>query len=114
MTQDPLVYRSPKYDFVVLSTLPSCVAAVLTSLPEACAKALVQDATESLHYCDSEIWARYQEVLYTLGRIQSAKMLENHLGDILDFWLGRREPRGVDDQNTGRCRWVMDEFLGLA
>ncbi|KDQ18270.1 hypothetical protein BOTBODRAFT_53047 [Botryobasidium botryosum FD-172 SS1] len=32
-----------------------------------------------------------------------AEKLDAHLVDILDFWLGRREPRGVADENATRC-----------
>lgn len=32
-----------------------------------------------------------------------AEKLDVHLADILNFWLGRRDPRGVADENATRC-----------
>ncbi|CED83551.1 Uncharacterized conserved protein [Phaffia rhodozyma] len=35
----------------------------------------------------------------------SAQTIKNHLEDILRFWLGEREPRGVTLEHTSRCDW---------
>ncbi|KAJ1302641.1 hypothetical protein OPQ81_002958 [Rhizoctonia solani] len=32
-------------------------------------------------------------------------LLDAHLSDVLDFWHDRRPPRGVDLEDTGRCRY---------
>lgn len=42
-------------------------------------------------------------VIDTLKFEYDYALLDNHLRDVLDFWHGRRPPRGVAIENVGRC-----------
>ena len=63
-------------------------------------------STDELIPYEDEAWVEPTDSSRLIGTkrcLMDEQLMDRHVSNVLEWWLGKREPRGVKVEHSGRC-----------